>query len=111
MKAKFLVPTILALTMSVAAASSMSEADRNLLGKAAPAAAANRTIVITPATILVNVQGGQIVTFDVAGKKFTWNFDVPEAVASFDLALIAPPGVLGHPVKAFVSPNPRYLGA
>jgi len=50
----------------------MAATNFNPLGDPAPAAAANRTIVITPATKYVNVEGGQTVKFVVGGKTFTW---------------------------------------
>ena len=108
MKTKLLIPTVLALTLSLSAVSSMAATDINLLGEAAPAAAAHRTITITPDTRYVNVQDGQAVNFDVGGKTFTWDFSGP--IASFDLNRVAPPGLLDHVVTAYVSPNPLYHG-
>lgn len=109
MKTKLLIPTVVVLTLSVSACSSMNQTPDSLIGEAAPAAAADRTITITPNTKYVNVQGGQTVRFDVGGKTFTWDFDSAETVAPFDLQQIAPPGLLNHPVTAIVSPNPLYM--
>ena len=108
MKTKSLIPTVLALTLSLSALSSMAATPLNLLGDPAPAAAADRTITITPDTKYVNVQGGQTVKFDVGGKTFAWDFDGP--VTSFDLNRVAPPDLLDHMVTAYVSPNPLYMG-
>ena len=108
MKTKSLIPTVLALTLSLSALSSMAATPLNLLGDPAPAAVADRTITITPDTKYVNVQGGQTVKFDVGGKTFAWDFDGP--VTSFDLNRVAPPDLLDHMVTAYVSPNPLYMG-
>ena len=108
MKTKSLIPTVLALTLSLSALSSMAATPLNLLGDPAPAAVADRTITITPDTKYVNVQGGQTVKFDVGGKTFAWDFDGP--VTSFDLTRIAPPDLLDHTVTAYVSPNPLHMG-
>jgi hypothetical protein len=108
MKTKLLVPAALALTLSLSALSSMAATPQNLLGETVPATAADRTITIAPDTSYVNVQGGQIVKFDVGGKTFAWDFDGP--VEAFDLNRITPPGLLDHTVTAYVSPNPLYEG-
>ena len=54
----------------------------------------------------VNVTGGEIVRFTVGDKSFAWNFN--GRPSSFDLALVAPPGVLDHKVTAYIAPNPLY---
>jgi hypothetical protein len=108
MKTKLLIPA-LAATLSLPSLSSLAASTSDLDGTSAPAATADRTIQITPDTKYVNVQGGQVVTFDVGGQTFTWNFDVPNGAAdSIDLSQIAPAGLLDHQVTAFVSPNPLY---
>jgi len=83
----------------------------DLYGQSAPALAAQRTIVITPATKYVNVEGGQIVRFVAGDKEFAWNFNTAGSISSFALNDVAPPGVLDHPVRAYVSPDPKYMGA
>jgi hypothetical protein len=110
MKTKSLIPAVLAFTLSLSALSSMAAMNTTLLGQAVPAAAADQTITINPGTRYVNVQGGQIVKFDVGGKTFTWDFDGPETVQSFNLNQVAPSGLLDHVVTAYVSPNPLYIG-
>jgi hypothetical protein len=110
MKTKPLVSAFLGFTLSLSALSSMAASRIDLLGETAPAAEADRTITIGPDTTYVNVEGGQIVKFDVGGKSFTWDFDGPENVFSFDLNRVTPPGLLDHMVTAYVSPNPIYLG-
>src|ERR1700716_514948 len=85
MKIKSLISTIIALMLSVSALSSMAATPVDLLGETAQAAAANRMITIAPDTKYVNVEGGQIVRFDIGGQTFTWDFDGPDSVWSFDL--------------------------
>lgn len=82
----------------------------SLLGDPAPETAASKVILLTPATKHVNVIGGETVRFVAADKSFAWNFSGSEEVSSFDLARVAPPGMLDHSVIAYVSPNPLYLG-
>jgi hypothetical protein len=111
MKTKLLVRATLALTLSLPAFSSMAAQPRlDLLGDPAPATAAGRTIPIRPDTSYVNVQGGEVVKFDVGGQSFAWSFDGPVNLVSFDLARVAPSGMLDHPVTAYISPNPLYIG-
>lgn len=108
MKAKSLVPVVLALTLSLPALPALAEIPLNLLGDPAPPAAATRTITITPGTKYVNVEEGEIVKFEAGGKSFAWNFDTAENVMSFDLNRVAPPGMLGQKVTAIISPSPTY---
>ena len=82
----------------------------DLLGNPAPSVAATRTIVITPETKWVNVEGGEVINFIVGDKAFAWDFYVGFTVTSFDLNLVAPPGVLNRRVMAYISPDPRYRG-
>jgi hypothetical protein len=82
----------------------------DLYGEPADPAAAQRTIVILPETRYVNVEGGQVVRFVTGDKEFAWNFFVAKSVSSFELNEVAPPGILAHTVRAYVSPDPRYIG-
>lgn len=81
-----------------------------LRGSAAPQQArADQVIVVTAATRHVNVTGGSTVRFVVGDRAFTWNFQNGSAhVIPFDLARIAPPGLLDHRVTTYVSDNPLY---
>jgi hypothetical protein len=78
-----------------------------LLGDPAPAVAADRTVVIHPGDRYVNVDAGEVVQFKAGNQVFTWAFTYPDYRA-FDLNLVAPPGMLDHPVTAYVEPNPLY---
>lgn len=82
----------------------------SFLGDPASPAEATRTIVIKPDTRWVNVTGGETVKFVAGDKSFAWTFNVASSVLSFDLNRVAPPGFLDHPVKAYLAPDPRYLG-
>ncbi len=81
-----------------------------LYGQPALPSAANRTIVITPEMRYVNVEGGQIIRFVVGDKVFAWNFNTAGTVSSFNLNDVAPSGVLTQPVRAYVAPDPKYIG-
>ncbi|PFH11818.1 heavy-metal resistance protein CzcE [Collimonas sp. PA-H2] len=108
MTSRFLIPTLLALTLSVSAVSSMAASNHSLLGEAAATTATSRVITITPDTKYINVQGGQAVQFNAGGNTFTWTFNGP--AKSFELNRVAPAGLLDHPVRVYVSPNPLYNG-
>jgi Heavy-metal resistance protein CzcE len=113
MKAAVSSPVILSLALSLAALAGC--ATRNdpidLYGYPQPPDAYGRTIVIAPDTRYVNVTGGETVRFVAGDKIFAWNFFVARTVSNFDLNAVAPPGVLDHPVRVYVAPDPRYLGA
>lgn len=78
-------------------------------GDPAPATAGTRTIVITPDTHYVNVVGGDVIRFVDGDKSFAWAFD-GWCGYQFDLARVAPHGVLDHSVIAYVDPDPYYCG-
>lgn len=82
-----------------------------LYGDPAPTTGADRTIVITPATKYVNVEGGETINFIAGSNQFAWSFFVARSVHSFDLNEVAPPGVLDHVVRVYVSPDPKYINA
>jgi hypothetical protein len=75
----------------------------DLLGNPAPPNAATRTIVLSPDSRWINVKGGEIVSFVVGDQTFAWHFYVGTAISSFDLNLVAPPGMLHQRVQAYVS--------
>jgi hypothetical protein len=82
----------------------------DLYGQAAPVTGANRTIVISPDTRYVNVEGGEVIRFVVGGKEFGWDFYVARTVHTFDLKEVAPVGLLDHSVRVYLTPDPRYVG-
>jgi hypothetical protein len=113
MKTQLLLSVLFASTVAAAGAASQAvAADQPLsyLGAAAPDnASADQVIVITDATRHVNVTGGSTVRFVAGDRSFTWTFQNGTAhVIPFDLARVAPAGLLNHPVTTYVSDNPLY---
>ena len=101
---------VLAVAAAVAGTAACAAAPARLLGDPAAAAQAQRTIVIAPTTRYVNVIQGDVVKFVANGTTFSWNFDGPAGVSSFELNRVAPAGALDHPVTAYVAPNPFLYG-
>lgn len=100
--------TLLVATLAACAgASGGADYPLDFLGVAAAPQAAQRTIVITPQTRWVNVEGGEVIRFVAGNQQFAWNFDGP--ADAVDLKRVAPPGTLDHTVTAYVAPNPLYL--
>jgi hypothetical protein len=111
MNTKLLLPVLTAMTLAAAGTTALAAAQPfDFRGNAAPAqAAVDQVIVITDATRHVNVTGGSTVRFVVGERSFSWSFQNGSAhVIPFDLELIAPKGLLNHPVTAYVSDNPLY---
>ncbi len=79
-------------------------------GAPAPERAAGRHLQLTDTTISVNVENGEMVTFVVDGKSFTWNFDAFPNITNFALASIAPKGFDVKNVRVYLSENPLYRG-
>jgi hypothetical protein len=73
----------------------------NLLGSAAPAEQAQRTINVDGSTRAVNVQFGETVRFNANGQSFTVKFDGTRN--AFALNQLAPAGTLDHAVKVYVA--------
>jgi len=86
-----------------------AEIRQALLGDSAPPEVPARSIVIKPDTRYVHVEGGEIIRFVVDDKTFSWDFNGPLFVSSFDLRRVAPTGVLDHEVRVIIAPNPRYM--
>jgi hypothetical protein len=107
MKKRIILSAIATLLLTSCATGTSNIA---LYGDPAAPSAAQRTIVINPNTKYVNVEGGEVVRFVAEGKEFAWNFFVAKTVSSFRLNEVAPPGMLDHEVRAYVSPDPRYIG-
>ncbi|HEY4318022.1 MAG TPA: CzcE family metal-binding protein, partial [Herbaspirillum sp.] len=77
----------------------------DLWGTPTTAAAATKTIVITPDTRFVNLVGGDVVRFVVGDQSFTWSFDGIYFPAAVDISKISN-GLLHRPVMAYVEGNP-----
>lgn len=95
--------TLPALALGLAAAFGAHAARTELYGDPTAVTEATRTIEITPDTTHVNVRMGEVVLFVANGQSFAFNFDGPRA-QSFDLARVAPPGMIDHRVTAYVAP-------
>ncbi|MFL6673831.1 MAG: CzcE family metal-binding protein [Massilia sp.] len=115
MKTKLLLSVLIASTMAAASVASQAATPQpaSFLGAAAPASAAvDKVVVITDATRHVNVTGGTTVRFVAGERSFTWTFENGNVhVMPFDLARVAPAGLLAHPVMTYVSDNPLYQGS
>lgn len=98
------------LVMTSACMTPMDQTKRiSFLGDAAPVASAGRTVVIKPDTTSVVVTGGDTIAFTTGTTSFAWNFDGPGEY-NFDLALVAPKGMLDHKVMVYVDPDPFVNG-
>lgn len=102
------IVTVLALSPLAAFAHDADINANPALGSAAQITAATHTITIKSGTKSVNVDQGDVVTFEVGGQTFTWNFDTLRSGGSFDLAEIAPHGLDTRGVRVYVAPNPLY---
>ncbi len=104
------VPTVIALTLSVAslAAGAVQPPRPDLFGEPVSAAEARRVIVIDDNTKWVNVNHREVVKFVVQGREFAWAFDgMPSG--SFDLNQIAPAGTLARTVRVYIAPTDGEL--
>ena len=118
MKTKFVLSTIvsLAATIFVATASPAMAAPNavSFLGAPIPVGSSevvDQTITINAGTTYVNVAGGSTVRFVVDGQAFVWSFNTGGShVPVFDLARLAPSGLLKHKVTVYVSNDSLYTG-
>jgi hypothetical protein len=104
---KVLVPTLAAITLSAASLSAAALTYSDRFGEPAQAAAADRTIVVSPGTKFVNVKHGEVVKIVAGGKEFAWDFDgLPQA---FDLKRIAPEGAIDHSVRVYIATSDQDI--
>lgn len=106
---KPLITTVAMLALMGGSPAPAAEIRQDLLGDAASADAAARSIRIHPDMRFVHVEGGEVIRFIVGDKTFGWDFNGPLTVSSFDLRRVAPTGVLDHEVRIIIAPNPRYM--
>jgi hypothetical protein len=107
MKWNLLLPGIVLIITAMSSPSIPAKNYVYLFGTPADPSAAMRTIVIRPDTKSVNVTEGDIVKFVVGDNTFAWKFDTALTVRNFELNEVAPPGMLDHPVRAYVATGPR----
>lgn len=108
MSSRPLVPALIVTLMAACTSACAVTPRADLLGSPVPPAAATRVVNLTLATRHVNVIAGDTIRFVNGSGEFAWSFDVSPIVQSFDLGLVAPPGLLGHPLRVYVAPNPIY---
>src|SRR5438128_498803 len=77
-----------------------------LLGDAVPVSAASRLIQLDANTRYVNVKAGEVVRFQYRDKQFAVSFNGVRD--SFELNLLAPDGVLDHPITAYLARTEDY---
>lgn len=111
MKNNLLLAALVATTFATAGLAVAAPQSLDQIGNAAPAnATPDQVVVITDATRYVNVTSGSTVRFVVGDQSFTWTFSARnDHLVPFDLALIAPQGLLKHPVEAYVADGMPYL--
>jgi hypothetical protein len=80
----------------------------NLYGAPAAAAAAQRSVDITPDTRHVKVTNGETVTFNIHGKPFTWTFQLYQQEGALALSAILPDELRADGVTVYVASNPIY---
>jgi len=105
---KRFIPTLVMLALSatsLVAAAKVTDAD--MLGSAAQASAAQRTIAIDAKTRWITVEHDEVVKFVSNGQEFAWAFHGMSS--SFKLSKVAPTGVLDRDLTVYVWPNARDL--
>ncbi|MBK4734926.1 CzcE family metal-binding protein [Noviherbaspirillum pedocola] len=109
MKIRRLSPWFATAILSVCTATVAAPAARpDLYGNSVAPAAAQRSVVISPATRFVNVKGGETVRFVAGDQTFAWHFNIASNVSAIDLRMIAPPGLIDRKVMVYVAPDLRY---
>jgi hypothetical protein len=107
MKRTLFLPAVLCVLLA-GCAGVQNGGDRiDLWGSPATAAAATKTIVVTPDMTYVNLIGGDVVCFVVGNKSFTWSFDGIYFPAAIDISKVSN-GLLQRPLIAYVEANPMY---
>ena len=108
MSTRPLIPA-LSLTLLTAGMSATAVTPRaDLLGTPVPAHAATRVVQLTPNMHSINVVAGDTVRFVNGSGEFGWSFNTSPIVQTFELNQVAPGGVLNHPLRVYVAPNPLY---
>ena len=98
---------LLAIAGVAAAVSAQAAVPTWLYGTTVPDSAAGKVVAIGPNTNDVTVQWGHSVEFKDHGKSFAYKFDGPSTDPRVNLERLAPAGMIGHPVYAYVGGFPR----
>ena len=115
MRVKLVVLTVIATTLGFLNLSASAFTPGSPMGEVVPLSAAMRTIPIDAKTKYVNVTAHETVKFVANGNAFAINFSGSSATtfafvpSVFDLAQLAPAGVLDHKVTVYVAPDPLYI--
>jgi Heavy-metal resistance protein CzcE len=115
MRVKLVVLTVIATTLGFLNLSASAFTPGSPMGEVVPLSAATRTVPIDAKTKYVNVTAHETVKFVVNGNAFAINFSGSSATtfafvpSVFDLAQLAPAGVLDHKVTVYVAPDPLYI--
>jgi Heavy-metal resistance protein CzcE len=115
MKPKLVVLTVIAMTLGFLNLSASAFTPGSPMGEVVPLSGAMRTIQIDAKTKYVNVTAHETVKFVANGNTFAINFGGSSATtfafvpSVFDLAQLAPAGVLDHKVTVYVAPDPLYI--
>ncbi len=105
---KRLIPVLALLTLTaVSPIATANVTDADMLGRAAQASAAQRTIAIDAKTRWITVEHDEVVKFVSNGQEFAWAFHGMSS--SFKLSKVAPTGVLDRDLTVYVWPNARDL--
>ena len=81
-----------------------AEAKPSLMPSVSAPEDADKTVFIKPSTKFVNVIEHETVLFKVGEKQFALKFDGVHE--TYDLAVLAPAGVVDHKVKVYVARDP-----
>jgi hypothetical protein len=115
MKRKLIALTVIAITLGFLNMSASAFTSGSPMGEIVPLSGAMRTIPIDAKTKYVNVTAHETVRFVVNDNAFAINFSGSSATtfafvpSVFDLAQLAPAGVLDHKVTVYVAPDPLYV--
>jgi hypothetical protein len=108
MSSRPLVPALIVTLLTACMSATAVTPRADLLGSPVPAFAAVRTVNLTQDTRYVNVVAGDTIRFVNGSGEFAWSFNVSPIVSTFELNQVAPAGALGHAVRVYVAPDPRY---
>jgi len=115
MKRKLIALTVIAMTFGFLNLSASAFTAGSPMGQVVPLSGAMRTIPIDAKTKYVNVTAHETVRFVVNDNAFAINFSGSSATtfafvpSVFDLAQLAPAGVLDHKVTVYIAPDPLYI--
>lgn len=99
--------TLAAIAACAAAVSANAAVPTWLYGTKAPDSTADKVVTLSPNMSNVNVKWGKTVEFRDHGQSFAYTFDGPNTDPSVNLQRLAPEGMIGHPVTAYIRDFPE----